>query len=69
MINKEAIKMFLEELSILSKKYKIKISGCGCNGSPFLENIEEDHLDGKYMLGKYHQEEDLEWVKSEIRDE
>lgn len=29
---------FLVELSKLSKKYGIYVGGCGCCGSPFLEN-------------------------------
>lgn len=32
---------FLEELSVLTKKYGIKISGCGCCGSPYLVDLNE----------------------------
>jgi hypothetical protein len=31
---------FLKELSALSRRYKIKIGGCGCCGSPWLADVE-----------------------------
>lgn len=31
---------FLKELTTLTKKYRIEISGCGCCGSPRLECVE-----------------------------
>ena len=42
----ENLKMFLKELSALTKKYGIKICGCGCCGSPWVEDINtKDMLD------------------------
>ncbi len=39
---------FLEELTILSKKYKIAIGGCGCCGSPWLEPMSyKDEFEGE----------------------
>lgn len=35
-ITDEQIKLFLKELSDLSKKHHIYIGGCGCCGSPYL---------------------------------
>ena len=33
------VKCFLNELSELTRKYGIKIDGCGCCGSPWIEDI------------------------------
>ena len=33
---------FLKELSELTLKYNIKIGGCGCCGSPYLESVDDD---------------------------
>lgn len=33
---------FLTELTELSRKHKISISGCGCCGSPYLDDAERD---------------------------
>lgn len=41
----ENISNFLVELSVLSKKHGIYISGCGCCGSPFL--TDDDNYDGE----------------------
>lgn len=35
-ITDDQIKLFLKELSRLSKKHHIYIGGCGCCGSPYL---------------------------------
>jgi hypothetical protein len=32
------VETFLKELSALSKRYGIEIAGCGCCGSPYLED-------------------------------
>lgn len=32
---------FLEEFSALSRKYKIRVGGCGCCGSPWIEREEK----------------------------
>lgn len=44
---------FLVELSALSRKYRIKVDGCGCCGSPFLTEI-----GGKLGFGRYAGDED-----------
>lgn len=41
MTKNEKLKAFLKELSELSVKFGIEISGCGCCGSPFLAEIED----------------------------
>ena len=40
MVNKEKMNMFLEELSELSNKYGLAIGGCGCCGSPWIDEID-----------------------------
>lgn len=47
---------FLFELTQLSLKYQLVVSGCGCCGSPFLEKLTEP---GKYTANGT----DLRWVK------
>jgi len=34
---------FLKELTELTLKYGIQIKGCGCCGSPFLMNMNDEH--------------------------
>lgn len=52
---KDKLDKFLEELSELSNKYGFVINGCGCCGSPWIEevdsNIMYDYL--KFMNNKY----------------
>jgi len=48
---------FLAELTELSRKYQLTISGCGCCGSPFLEKLTEP---GKYIA----RGDDLRWEES-----
>lgn len=62
---------FLSELTELTRKYKIKIGGCGCCNSPFLEEIPAEDI----LIAKYNNEaspldghyiapgDNLEWVK------
>lgn len=52
MNEKERVNTFLTELTALTRKHGIKISGCGCCGSPYLTGddfrpLEDDyeHLD------------------------
>lgn len=40
MERKEKLYRFLMELTALTKKYDIAIKGCGCCGSPWLEDYE-----------------------------
>lgn len=37
--NAARIRMFLQELTTLSDKYEIYIEGCGCCGSPWLNDL------------------------------
>lgn len=62
MTQKEKIERFLNELSELTKRHGIAIHGCGCCGSPWIEDIETgasfDHL--TYCEGKQKYEIDME---------
>lgn len=49
MIDLEKQKRFLEELSVLTNRYKIGIAGCGCCGSPFLYDA-NDANGGRYEV-------------------
>ena len=43
---------FMAELELLSRKYRIKIAGCGCCGSPYLMPLKkkEMHPDAGYAM-------------------
>jgi hypothetical protein len=49
MLTKEQIEAFLTELTELSRKYGITIGGCGCCGSPSLDELSEKEKNGKYV--------------------
>lgn len=40
-MNSEALQEFLAELTLLSQKHKLRIGGCGCCGSPWVEPLTE----------------------------
>lgn len=62
----EKVTEFLTELTELTKKYGIQIAGCGCCGSPWLE--EAEHENGFYVLeeGKW---EKLTYAKFQMSDQ
>lgn len=49
---------FLTELTELSKKHGIVIHGCGCCGSPWLDELKENETNKKYVVNSYYS---LEW--------
>ena len=49
-------RQFLNELKELTLKYKLTVWGCGCCGSPSLQEL-EDGEDGHYIY-----EREIEWV-------
>jgi hypothetical protein len=52
----EQVEAFLVELTELTKKYRIRIHGCGCCGSPYLE----DHVpEGRYVVS--NGDDNLTW--------
>lgn len=64
---------FLKELTLLSRKYKIVIGGCGCCTSPFLAAINKDFssqcnvgdlpLDGEYVHCDNVGDSEIQWIK------
>lgn len=50
MLTKEQIDAFVADLETLSRKHRIAIGGCGCCGSPSLEEIPEKDLPRGYMI-------------------
>lgn len=42
------LEIFLKELAELTKKYNIAIKGCGCCGSPYIDDFEKE-FDGEYL--------------------
>jgi len=38
------LKLFLTELAKLTGKYKFSIAGCGCCGSPYINDLTTDEL-------------------------
>lgn len=58
MIEKERLDGFLKELFELSMKYKIEIAGCGCDGSPWVQEISNDPFGpgglNKYVVDKFY---------------
>lgn len=44
----ERLENFLKELSELAKKYNIAISGCGCCGSPYIDDFQKE-FDGEEL--------------------
>lgn len=52
----EKLNSFMDELTEISKKYKLYIDGCGCCGSPFI-------IDGKANVLEY----EIGFIKSKNR--
>lgn len=50
---------FILELTKLTQKYGLCIWGCGCCGSPSLEEVEPNPLSG------YIYEDELRWIEAE----
>lgn len=42
MTTDERAVLFLDELAELTKKYRVKICGCGCCDSPYLVNLDKN---------------------------
>lgn len=41
----EQIKMFLYELTELTKRHKVEVVGCGCCGSPWLSLLSDEQIE------------------------
>lgn len=55
-MTRETVQLFLEELDQLLRKYKIKINGCGCCDSPYLDGLYDEELKENYGYSIYHTE-------------
>ena len=51
-VNAERLRLFLQELTALSDKYEIYIKGCGCCGSPWLEDLKSGNSYDNLSFGK-----------------
>ena len=49
-MNPEALNEFLAELTELCNKHKLRIGGCGCCGSPWVEPLTEPKI---YVADEY----------------
>ncbi len=61
------IENFLNELTELSKKYKLYIDGCGCCNSPYIEKFSymdnsSYNMNGKYV---YDPKTQLKWINND----
>ena len=66
MIYSDKVKEFLEELTILSLKYNIKISGCHCCDSPYLDFVEEDETDYVYGFQLADPSKPIDWEYNHV---
>lgn len=57
-INAARIRAFLQELTALSDKYEIYIEGCGCCGSPWLNDLQAGKSYDNLSYGKDRYEVD-----------
>jgi hypothetical protein len=54
---------FLQELTLLTRKYQIEISGCGHCGSPFLMGLLESEASGQYSHKEQRDDRSLDYNK------
>lgn len=60
-ITKDHYEAFLKDLTELTRKHKITISGCGCCGSPGLSPLYKTENKKSYRY--IAQERDFNWLK------
>ena len=49
-MNKDKADAYIKDFLTLCRKHRIYIQGCGCCGSPWLEDMEDNEMDGVYNL-------------------
>lgn len=57
-VNAARLRAFLQELTALSDKYEIYIEGCGCCGSPWLNDLQAGKSYDNLAYGKDRYEVD-----------
>jgi hypothetical protein len=61
----EGVTLFLIELTELSRKHGVRVGGCGCCGSPYLEPCKDD---GRYTITEFDYPNGKEWSCLEWED-
>jgi hypothetical protein len=51
---------FLKDLTALSRKHGLIIWGCGCCGSPSLNDLDEKDA-GEYLMNNHYHGPEIEW--------
>lgn len=49
-VDSQRLTSFLEELTLISRKYRIQIQGCGCCGSPWVAALEDKQENYRYTV-------------------
>ena len=62
------LELFLKELAELTKKYGLVIGGCGCCGSPWIEDLEQKNYINNLRYNDEKQEYFMEGDTSIWRD-
>lgn len=57
-VREATIEAFLRELTDLTRKHRVCIAGCGCCGSPYLLDLDDQLIDGAYVSWG---DNDIEW--------
>lgn len=62
----DKVKQFLKEISEVCNRHGLKIGGCGCCGSPFVEKIKSNRIGGGYAITQDTEHPDSEDVVCDV---